>query len=215
MAVIKTEVREDGVGHAVEVLISADLERGGEDAIEIVVPQDSPALFLVAFDDEIPTLQSGPGREKVRIDVRPPEGAIVDGKITYTDSGIGMLAVEQPPPGRWRIALVYQPGASALVSVTAFAPKFWLKLKRLGRRFRCKTCHVFLKPLVVTALVTLVMNAAPSALVVALGLKVKAILGLTLGEGAIEKLLKILTGYTGKPIEWFIREACRLVGLCE
>jgi len=215
MAVIKTELREEGVGHAVEVLISADPEHGGEEVIEIEVPLDSPALFLAAFDDEVPTLQSGPGREKVRINVQPPEGAKVDGEITYADSGIGVLAVERPARGRWRITLTYQRGASASVSVTAFAPKFWLKLKRLGRRFGCKSCHVFLKPLVVTALVALAMKALPAAVVVTLAVKINAILGLTLGQDFIEKLLKTFTGYTGRPIEWFIHEACRLVGLCE
>lgn len=212
MGVIRTEIRAEGVGHAIEAIISGDGERGGEFSIEVEVPEGSPALVLSATDDSTPRLSGGP--VETRIGIQPPDGVKVDNEIIYTKDGVGIFVAERPAPGTWRIIVSHGPQASAHINVTAFAADFIGKLRKFGKRFGCRSCHVFIRPLVIAAIVSLVMQALPAGAAAAILAAVHGTLGLTIGVHVLEKLVEILSEYASRSIEFLVDAICRILGLC-
>jgi hypothetical protein len=212
MGVIRTEIRAEGVGHAVEAIISGDGERDGEFTIEVEVPEGSPALVVSATDDDSPRLSGGP--VETRIGVLPPDGVKVNNEIIYTKDGVGIFVAERPAPGTWRVTVSHSPKASAHINVTAFAADFVGKLRKFGKRFGCRSCHVFIRPLVIAAIVSLVMQALPASAAAAILAAVKGTLGLTIGVSAIEKMIEILSEYASRSIEFIVDATCRILGLC-
>jgi hypothetical protein len=214
LALIRTEIFDEQLGHAVELLISAEPNSGGEFRIDLRVPKNSPALVLSVTDGEAPNAAQGPAANAIEINVQPPPGAPPTGAVLNTQARVGVLVVPNPAEGTWRISGSFRPGASITINAAAYAPTFKERLKSLPRRFACKTCGVFLKPLVVTAIVGLVMHALPAAIGASFAAAVAATLGLTIGQEFISQVIEILTGYADHPLDELVRRICQAIKAC-
>ncbi|MBZ5658851.1 MAG: hypothetical protein LAO08_00445 [Acidobacteriia bacterium] len=218
MPFIVTEFRDDGLGHAVEVVVAADRDSSVEYPFFVDVPEGATALVLAVSNDESPKGVSGPGPERVTVIVGPPDGVRVNQRMVYSSNGLGATVVLNPPAGRWRVMVVCPPRQRAMVNAAAYKPTFFQRLRGFGGRFACRSCTVFLKPLVVAAIVHLVVAALPAATVAAATAVLSPVFGgmfaILIPAEFVAKFVEILLGYADHPLDHLVTGGCRLIRAC-
>jgi hypothetical protein len=202
----------------VDATVSADSRSAAEYGFEIDVPRGATALVVTISNDDSPNLKSGAGTKGVTVRINSPDGESVDRNIVYASSGPGAIAVPNPQPGPWHVTVLCGRGKSARVNAAAYLPTFSERLRSLGRRFACRSCPVFLTPIVIWAVVHVIAALLPIATVAtvtaSLGHVFGPCLGATIPPGAMPKFIEIILGYASHPLDNLVHRVCQLIHAC-
>ena len=213
MPTFTTEVYDEALGHSFESTIESSNEEKGKLELKIRVPPDSPLLVLTVSDLDPYVADRGPSR--IYVDLRPPADAKITPSQTVTEGGTIVYVIERPPQGTWTVFVEYGPNASAKLKASAFGERFWERLRMLRRGAACKSCKVFLKAAVETAILAFVLHTLPAAAVAgAIGGTLQAFCGRKTIEAGWEKILEILLGYADTPLDTMVHKICSLARAC-
>jgi|HubBroStandDraft_2_1064218.scaffolds.fasta_scaffold00281_8 hypothetical protein len=213
MPTFTTEVYDEALGHSFESTIESSNDENGTLELKIRVPPASPLLVLTVSDLDPYVLDRGPSQ--VSVSLSSPVDVKMSPTRIVTEGGTVMYVIEHPPQGTWTVFAKYGPNSSAKVKASAFGERFWERLRTLRRGAGCKSCKVFLKAAVESAIVTIVLHALPATVVAAtIGGPLQAFFGLKALEGAWEKILEILLGYADTPLDTMVHKICRLARAC-